>query len=119
MNSPPFSAMIRPSPGAEARMHVVVWEFTVRSEHIAAFEAAYGPAGAWVALFRRAPAWLGTELLAGGSGRYLTLDRWRDRAAYDAFRQSAAADYAALDAACEALTAAEREIGAFDTVDAP
>jgi hypothetical protein len=37
-------------------------------------------------------------------GRYLTLDRWRDRAAYESFRRSAAADYAALDAAREALT---------------
>lgn len=100
-------------------MHVVIWEFTLRPEHASAFEAAYGPAGAWVALFRRAPAYLGTELLADGSGRYLTLDRWRDRAAYDAFRRSAAADYRSLDAACDSLTAAEREIGAFDTIDPP
>jgi quinol monooxygenase YgiN len=100
-------------------MYVVIWEFTVPPEHVPAFEAAYGPAGAWVALFRRAPAWLGTELLADRSGRYLTLDRWRDRAAYDAFRQSAAADYASLDAACQSLTAAERQIGTFDTVNAP
>lgn len=100
-------------------MYVVIWEFAVPPEHVPAFEAAYGPAGAWVAMFRRAPAWLGTELLADGTGRYLTVDRWRDRAAYDAFRRSAAPDYAALDAACESLTAAEREIGAFDTVDPP
>ena len=100
-------------------MYIVIWEFTVPPERVPAFEAAYGPAGAWVALFRRAPAWLGTELLADGRGRYLTIDRWRDRAAYDAFRRSAAADYRSLDAACEALTAAEREIGAFETVNAP
>ena len=98
-------------------MHVIIWEFTVRLENVLAFEAAYGPAGAWVALFRRAPGYRGTELLAAGNGRYLTLDRWTDRAAYGAFRRSAAADYAALDTRCESLTAAEREIGTFDTVD--
>ncbi len=117
MNSPPFSAMIR---RRQERRPACTSSSgnspSGPSTHAAAFEAAYGPAGAWVALFCRAPARLGTELLADGSGRYLTLDRWRDRAAYDAFRQSAAADYATLDAACEALTAAEREIGAFETV---
>lgn len=97
-------------------MYVVIWEFSVRPAHATAFEAAYGPAGAWVALFQRAPGYLGTELLAAGAGRYLTLDRWRDRAAYAAFRQSAAADYAALDTGFESLTVAEREIGAFDTI---
>ena len=100
-------------------MYVLIWEFTVRPEQVPAFEAAYGPAGAWVALFRRAPGYRGTELLAAGGGRYLTLDRWTDRAAYAAFRQSAAPDYAALDAQCEALTASEREIGAFETVGDP
>ena len=100
-------------------MHVIIWEFTVRPESVAAFEAAYGPAGAWVALFRRAPGYLATELLTAGDGRYLTLDRWTDRAAYAAFRQSTAADYAALDARCESLTAAEREIGTFETVGDP
>jgi heme-degrading monooxygenase HmoA len=100
-------------------MYVILWEFAVAPEHVPAFEAAYGPAGAWVALFRRAPAWLGTELLSDGRGRYLTLDRWRDRASYESFRRAAAADYAALDAACESLTTIEREIGTFETVGAP
>jgi quinol monooxygenase YgiN len=98
-------------------MYIILWEFTVAPEHVPAFEAAYGPAGSWVALFRRAPAYLGTELLTDRNGRYLTLDRWRNRAAYDSFRRSATADYAALDAACESLTTTEREIGGFDTVD--
>jgi heme-degrading monooxygenase HmoA len=97
-------------------MRVIIWEFTVRPEQAPGFEEAYGPAGAWVALFRRAPGYLGTELLSAGGGRYLTLDRWADRAAYAAFRESAAADYAALDAHCETLTAGEREIGVFETV---
>jgi quinol monooxygenase YgiN len=100
-------------------MYVIVWEFIVAPDHVPAFEAAYGPVGVWVALFRRSPAWLGTDLLSDGAGRYLTLDRWRDRAAYEAFRLSAAADYAALDAACEALTTTEREIGTFETIGAP
>ena len=100
-------------------MYIIVWEFVVPPEQVRAFEAAYGPAGAWVALFRRSPAYLGTDLLGDGTGRYLTLDRWRDRPSYESFRRAAAADYAALDAAGEALTASERELGTFETVSAP
>ena len=96
-------------------MHVTIWEFTVRPGAEAAFEELYGPAGAWVALFRTAPGHLGTELLRpqDDSRRYLTLDRWESAEAYAAFRRDRAAEYRALDAAGDALTEAERLVGAF------
>src|SRR5690606_3642387 len=58
-------------------MHIVVWEFTVRLGAEPAFIEWYGPSGAWIALFSKAPGSLGTELLraAYGSARYLTIVR--------------------------------------------
>lgn len=95
--------------------YLVVWEFEVRSDVVPEFERLYGPNGGWVALFREAPAYLGTELLreATDTPRYLTIDRWQSREAYDAFRQARADRYGELDAAGEHLTTAERFVGAF------
>ena len=94
---------------------VVAWEFRVRAEAVAAFLRAYGPDGDWVALFRRGDGFVATELLADRAepGRYVTLDRWRDEAAYRAFRERFAREYAALDAACEGWTTRETPLGAF------
>lgn len=100
-------------------MYVTIWEFTVRPDSEAAFARLYGPVGEWVALFRHAPGYLGTELLRAGDGsaRYLTVDRWRSAEDFAQFRRHATEAYAALDAAGEALTEAERYVGDFLTVD--
>ncbi len=45
---------------------------------------------------------------------YLTIDRWRSRAAYEAFVRAAGPAYAALDRRGDALTVRERRLGAFD-----
>lgn len=95
---------------------VIVWEFAAAPGRAAAFEAAYGPSGAWAKLFARSPDYLGTELL-GSEGRYLTLDRWAGPGAFEAFKAAHGEDYAALDRACEALTAGESRLGIFETVD--
>ena len=94
-------------------MHIVVWEFTVRLGAEPAFIELYGPSGAWIALFSKAPGYLGTELLraADGSARYLTIDRWSSAAAYAEFRRKAGDAYARLDRQGEALTVSERAIG--------
>lgn len=95
---------------------VYLWEFTVAAEHRAEFERAYGDDGDWVALFRRSPDYLGTDLLRDRErpGRYLTVDRWRSAAAREAFRVRHAAEIAAIDARCAALTLDERHLGDFD-----
>lgn len=48
--------------------------------------------------------------------RYLTLDFWESREAYDAFRAQHAAEYAAIDRECEALTAEEKALGNFERI---
>ena len=95
---------------------VLLWEFEVAPHAAAAFRRAYGPEGAWVALFRRAPGYVETRLLEDRErpGRFVTLDRWRDEGAWNAFRERFAAEYEALDAAGEGWTEAERRIGAFE-----
>lgn len=97
-------------------MHAVLWSYRVAPGAAPAFEALYGHDGGWARLFRRDPAYLGTDLLrdTADAARYLTIDRWTDRAAYEAFRQSAAAAYAALDREGDALTLEETALGGFD-----
>ena len=58
-------------------MFVVVWQFEIAEEKIAAFEAAYSPDGSWAQLFRTSPKYLGTELLRDAyiPGAYLTIEQ--------------------------------------------
>ena len=94
-------------------MYVVIWEYEVRPDASMRFEAMYGPQGEWVALFRRYPGCIATELLRGDGDRYLSIDRWESGQAYERFQRQAQEDYARLDAAGDALTLAERRIGAY------
>jgi len=48
--------------------------------------------------------------------RYLTLDYWTTKEAYKAFRAKHAAEYAAIDSECEALTLEETSLGEFSRV---
>ena len=97
-------------------MHEIVWEYEVRAEHVAAFEALYGADGDWARLFRRAEGYVETRLYRDTARPmlYLTIDRWRSRAAFEAFVQAAGPAYAALDSRGDALIARERRLGAFD-----
>src|SRR5262245_35723131 len=93
-----------------------VWEFRVRADRLADFTRTYGPSGEWVALFRRSPAYLRTELLRDERDpqRFLTVDHWRSRADWSAFREAHKADFDALDRRCEEMTEAERLIGCYE-----
>lgn len=95
--------------------YTYLWEFEVSPESVADFEQRYGPAGAWVQLFRRSPDYIETLLLRDSAvpGRYLTVDRWRSEQAYLAFKSTFATQYAQLDSECEQLTVSERSLGAF------
>jgi heme-degrading monooxygenase HmoA len=94
---------------------VVVWQFEIAEEKIAAFEAAYGPDGSWAQLFRASPDYRGTELLRDAyvQGSYLTIDRWSSEEAFRTFRKSHDADYEILDRACDAFTSRETRVGAY------
>lgn len=96
-------------------MFVVVWQFEIAEEKIAAFEAAYGPDGEWARLFRTSAGYLGTELLhdAYVPGAYLTIDRWQSEDDFRAFRKEHDQAYEALDRSCDALTARETRVGAY------
>ncbi len=102
-----------------ARAWVCVWEYEVAPGRAREFERAYGPAGDWVRLFSRAPGHLRTELLrdAERPARYLTIDVWESRAAWERFRARWTAEYAALDARCGALTTRETQLGGFDDLE--
>jgi heme-degrading monooxygenase HmoA len=97
-------------------MFVVVWQFEIVEGKVPAFEAAYGPEGAWAKLFRTSPDYRGTELLRDAyiPGSYLTIDRWASEEAFRAFRKDHDADYETLDRECDALTGRETRIGAYN-----
>ncbi len=96
-------------------MFVVVWQFEIAEEKIAAFETAYGPEGSWAKLFRISSDYLGTELLRDAyvAGSYLTIDRWESEGAFRSFRKDNDAAYEELDRKCDALTSRETRIGAY------
>jgi len=98
-------------------MFAVIWEYEVREGCVAAFEALYGGDGEWVALFREYDGYVGTELLrnADQPRRFVTIDRWASTDAYAAFLTAAKPRYVQIDARGDALTVAERHIGAYTT----
>lgn len=96
----------------------IMWEFRLPAERAAEFEQAYGPEGAWTRLFRHAPGFIETRLLrdAEDQTRYLTMDRWESRDAFDDFKRRFATEYRTLDAQLEGLAQTETRLGAFDTM---
>ncbi len=97
-----------------------IWEFQVKKAHKAQFEEAYGESGAWVRLFKKSSEYLGTQLLKdeANENRYITIDQWSSRKAYEKFRQEHEAEYKEIDKVCEDWTEFENEIGRFEEVQA-
>jgi heme-degrading monooxygenase HmoA len=95
--------------------YAYVWEFRVPPEKRTEFEIAYGPGGPWQELFRRARGYVGTELLSDEADdtRYLTIDYWISREAFDELRSAFADEFEAIDRRCEELTSSERPLGDF------
>jgi quinol monooxygenase YgiN len=102
-------------------VYQVVWEFMAAAGREAEFERAYGPDGDWVRLFRRDPAYLGTDLLRDPvtPNRFLTVDRWTSEAACDAFARQHRAAYQEIDARLAPLCDRELKIGAFTVTSWP
>jgi len=90
-------------------MYRIVWQFDAEPDRVAEFEREYGRDGVWARLFRAGEGYLGTELFRSldHPARFVTVDRWSSRAAYDAFRVAREQEYAAVDTRCERLTRAE------------
>ena len=98
--------------------YLIIWEFRVRTGMEARFEKAYGPEGDWAHFFAQGEGYVRTELNHDlkDSQRYVTLDFWVSREAYENFRQQHASQYAALDQEFEKMTEKELEIGQFERV---
>jgi heme-degrading monooxygenase HmoA len=92
-------------------MHVILWRFRVRPGREAEFEAAYGDDGTWARFFQSGEGYLGTELMRGTDGTYLTIDRWISREAHWAFRDAQLVRFTEIDAYCEGLTIEEALLG--------
>lgn len=94
-----------------------LWRFRVNPAHRAEFERIYGPRGAWAELFARSDGYLGTELLREVDGaHYVTVDRWRARGDFAAFKERFTEEYAKLDVSCESLTESETSLGSYVVV---
>jgi heme-degrading monooxygenase HmoA len=98
--------------------YLVAWEFDVQPGRETKFEEAYGSNGEWVRLFRHGAGFVRTELTRKPDDprRYVTLDFWLSKAAYDEFRRQQEIEYAALDKLCEKLTERELELGRLQRV---
>ena len=61
--------------------------FTYDADDPDEFERVYGPDGEWARFFRGGRGYVGTELLRDVEtpGRYLVVDRWETREAYNEF----------------------------------
>jgi heme-degrading monooxygenase HmoA len=96
-------------------MYAYLWEYEVRPEAGEAFRREYGPEGGWVTLFRRAPGYVGTQLLQDRQRprRYVTIDTWDSAESHARFKRQFADDFAELDRRCEALTLRETLLGEF------
>ncbi len=96
--------------------YVYIWDYLVVPDRIGDFEIAYGPEGDWVRLFRLAPGYLKTELHrdCARPDRFLTIDYWESRSAWEAFRARFAERFEQIDARCGQLTLRETEIGCFE-----
>lgn len=97
-------------------MYRIVWEYDARPEQLQEFERVYGTDGLWAKFFRNSPDYVGTELFRStdDKNRFMTLDVWRSRAAYESFRKTFAVDYAHLDEWCARLVEHERTLGVTD-----
>lgn len=95
---------------------VAVWEFRPKTGAESRFREAYGPQGVWATFFVTGEGFVSSELNQDlkDPARYLTLDFWVSRAAYETFRAAHAEEYKAIDQQCEALTAGENLIGYFE-----
>ena len=95
---------------------LIMWEFRPRAGAERQFGEAYGPDGTWARFFALGSGFITTELIRDlkNPGRYLTVDLWASKAAYEKFGEKYAAEYQEIDAKCEALTEQERELGVFE-----
>jgi heme-degrading monooxygenase HmoA len=82
------------------------------------FERIYGSEGEWAQFFRGGRGYIGTELLrdVGSSGRYLVIDRWESREAYNDFAEQRRDEYMRRVDETAFHYAQELRLGTFENV---
>lgn len=93
-------------------MFTRVWEYEVPEAHIDDFIVVYDAAGDWARLFQRGAGFVGTELFRSTDegGRFVTVDRWEDKASWRAFLENWSAEYEQLDATMLGLAEFQRSL---------
>ena len=96
--------------------YLIAWQFRPKEGAERQFETAYGPNGVWAKLFMQGEGFIATELSRDlqHPRRYLTLDFWASKEAYEQFRTEHVAEYKEIDVQCEELTEQETELGRFE-----
>jgi len=99
-------------------MYIVIWEYRVKRGKQSEFEDIYSPNGAWAQLFKKEAGYLGTAFIRDTHDpqRYLTIDRWVSKEAYERFLHQRENEYKALDAQCAGLTEEESPLGKWNSV---
>lgn len=97
-------------------MYIIIWQYQVKIDKQSEFERTYSSNGAWVELFNKSSGYLGSELFRDKTipQRYLTIDRWESKEAYEVFLVEREKEYKTLDKQCEGLTESEYLIGKWE-----
>ncbi len=97
-------------------MLALLFSYEARDAH--QFETAYGPDGEWAEFFRGGRGYVGTELLRDieNPGRYLVIDRWESREAYQAFVEEHREEYMRRVDDTAFLYDSELRFGTFENV---
>ncbi len=97
-------------------MLALVFSYDVRD--VEEFERVYGQQGEWAQFFRAGAGYVGTELLRDveSPGRYLVVDRWESREAYNTFVEANRADYMRRVDETAFLYEQELRLGTFENV---
>jgi heme-degrading monooxygenase HmoA len=97
-------------------MLALVFSYDVRQPE--EFERVYGPDGDWARFFGQGEGYVGTELLRDveAPGRYLVIDRWESRDAYNAFIEANRAEYMRRVDETGFLYQQELRFGTFENV---
>jgi heme-degrading monooxygenase HmoA len=97
-------------------MLALVFTYDVRDPE--EFERVYGPEGDWARFFGGGAGYVGTELLreVESRGRYLVVDRWDSREAYNAFVEANRAEYVRRVDETAFLYEQELRLGTFENV---
>jgi heme-degrading monooxygenase HmoA len=97
---------------------VIALVFSYDVTDAAEFERVYGPEGEWATFFRTGRGYVGTELLRHVEipGRYLVVDRWDSREAYNEFVEANREEYMRRVDETGFRYDHELRIGTFETV---